>query len=221
MRSYGQYCPISRASEILAERWTPLVVRNLLLGCTSFNHIAGGVPGMSRSLLTQRLESLERAGVIHTSVRRGRRGKCYELTQAGRELWAVVEAMAHWGQRWVELQPEHTDPSFVLWAWVHVHLQRDRLPKQRTLVRFTFPEEPSLHRRFWILIQNGEAELCHDPPGFTHDLDVVAASAAFTHWHVGKLSWGEALRSGRIAVTGPRALARALPTWNQGAKSSS
>jgi DNA-binding MarR family transcriptional regulator len=170
---------------------------------------------MSRSLLTKRLDSLERAGVVRTTNKPGHRGKLYLLTETGLELWKVIEPMAQWGRKWVELQPEHTDPSFALWAWFHTHLRRDRLPKRRTLVRFTFPQQPAPYRRFWILVQQGDAELCYNPPGFPHDLDVVADSEAFTHWHVGRMSWGTALRSGRVVVNGPPSLARALPTWNE------
>ncbi len=214
MTRYGQYCPISRASEILAERWTPLVVRNLLLGCSTFNQIAGGVPGMSRSLLAQRLRSLEDAGVVASRPKQGRRGSEYELTEAGRALWDVIRPLAAWGQRWVELQPEHADPSFVLWAWVHVHLRREALPKKRVVIEFRFPDQPPQHRRFWFLIEGGEVELCYSAPGFEPDVEVTARSHAFTLWHVGQLEWTAALRNGDIRVIGPRALARALPTWN-------
>lgn len=214
VKSYGQYCPISRAAEILAERWTPLVIRNLFLGCTSFNAIAGGVPGMSRSLLTSRLRSLEGAGVIATRPKEGRRGREYRLTEAGRALWPVIESMAQWGEQWIELQPEHTDPSFVLWAWVHVHLRRDRLPRRRVVVEFEFPEQPAPHRRYWLLMEHGQAELCYAHPGFEIDLEVVARSEAFTRWHVGTQSWQSALRSGDIRVDGPPSLARQLPGWN-------
>lgn len=217
MRTYGQYCPISRASEILAERWTPLVVRNLLLGCTTFNDLAHGVPGMSRSLLASRLRALEDAGVIVTRPNVGRRGRRYELTDAGRELWNVIRPLAAWGERWVALQPEHTDPSFVLWAWVHVHLRRDRLPRRRVVVQFEFPEQPAAFRRFWMLIERGDAELCYSHPGFDCDLEVTARSEPFTRWHLGHIAWRDALRAGDIAVQGPRSLARALPTWNEGA----
>lgn len=215
MRSYGQYCPISRASEILAERWTPLVVRNLLLGCRTFNDVARGVPGMSRSLLTRRLRLLEEAGVVRTRPKVGRRGREYELTDAGRDLWNVIGPLAAWGQRWVELQPEHTDPSFVLWAWVHVHLVRDRLPRDRVVVAFEFPDQPPAHRRFWMLVERGDAELCSSHPGFDPDLEVTARSEAFTRWHVGQVEWNEVLRRGDIRVVGRRSLARALPTWNE------
>lgn len=215
MRSYGQYCPISRASEILAERWTLLVLRNLLLGCSSFNEISGGVPGMSRSLLTLRLRVLEEQGVVASTPKRGRRGREYALTEAGRDLWGVIESFSSWGRRWIELQPEHSDPSFVLWAWVHVHLRRDQLPARRVVVQFEFPDEPASHRRFWLLIERGDAELCYSRPGFEPELQVTARSRPFTLWHVGRLSWSEAVRSGSIRVTGPRSLARALPTWNE------
>lgn len=217
MRSYGQYCPVSRASEVLAERWTLLVLRNLLLGCTTFNAIAGGVPGMSRTLLAGRLRALEEAGVIRTEPNTGRRGRRYVLTDAGRSLQDVIGPLAAWGQRWLELQPEHTDPSFVLWAWVHVHLRRDRLPRRRVVVEFEFPEQPAAYRRFWLLIEHGDAELCYAPPGFTPDLAVKALNEPFTRWHVGALTWRDALRAGDIRVVGPRALAQALPTWNAGA----
>jgi DNA-binding HxlR family transcriptional regulator len=213
MRRYGQYCPVARASEILAERWTLLVLRNLLLGCTSFNDISGGVPSMSRSLLTARLRTLEEQGIVASKPKRGRRGREYALTEAGRDLSSVIESFSSWGRRWIELQPEHSDPSFVLWAWIHVHLKRDRLPAGRVVVGFEFPDEPPSHRRFWFLIESGDAELCYSRPGVEADLQVTARSQPFTLWHVGRLSWHEAVRAGAIRVTGPRSLARALPTW--------
>ena len=215
MRSYGQYCPISRASEILAERWTLLVLRNLLLGCTTFNSISQGVPGMSRSLLTSRLRALEDRGVVTSTPKRGRRGREYALTEAGRDLWNVIDALSSWGRRWIELQPEHSAPSFVLWAWIHVHLKRDALPRRRVVVEFSFPDEAPSFRRFWFLIERGDAELCYSPPGFEPDLEVTARSEPFTLWHIGRLSWRDALRTGDIRVVGPRSLARALPSWNE------
>lgn len=214
MRTYGQYCPISRAAEILAERWTLLLVRNLLLGCTSFNEIAQGVPGMSRSLLKQRLDGLADAGVVEIRKKPRGRGSIYELTAAGRSLWDVVAPMAAWGERWLDLRREHSDPSIVLWGWVRLHLRRDRLPRRRVVVQFDFPDQPRSHRRFWLLVEHGDAELCDASPGFPNDLVVTARSEAFMHWHVGTIEWREAVRRGEIRVEGPRALARALPQWN-------
>jgi DNA-binding HxlR family transcriptional regulator len=179
MGSYGQYCPISRAAEILGERWTLLVVRNLLLGCKSFNTIAGGVPGMSRSLLVERLRSLEQSGIIQTRPLADRRGKEYELTATGRALWDVVTPLAEWGTVWIERQPEHSDPSFVLWAWIHVHLRRDRLPARRVVVQFDFPEQRPATSRFWMLVEHGTAEFCSTHPKYESDLFVTATNQAF------------------------------------------
>jgi DNA-binding HxlR family transcriptional regulator len=153
MRTYGQFCPIARAAEILAERWTPIIIRNLLLGCTTFNAIADGAPRLSRGLLSTRLRELERAGVIEIRAKRDRHGSTYEPTEAGRELWKVLLALQHWGTTWVELTPQHAHPGVVLWAWATGYLRRDRLPDRRTLIRFDYPtlrgtlvERPGLTR---------------------------------------------------------------------------
>jgi len=215
VKSYGQYCPIARAAEVLGERWTLLVMRNVLLGASTFNDIANGVPGMSRSLLTRRLDWLASKGLIEMKPKAQGRGKRYLATEAGTQLWHVLEPLAAWSTQWIELQPQHHDPSFVLWAWTRAHLATERLPKRgRVVVQFTFPDEPALFRRFWMLFERGAAELCHANPGFDIDLQVEAESEAFTQWHVGHLSWQAALRTGRIQVEGPATLARALPSWN-------
>jgi DNA-binding HxlR family transcriptional regulator len=215
VRSYGQFCPVARASEILAERWTPIIVRNLLLGCTTFNEIAAGAPGVPRALLTKRLRELQRAGVVEIRPKPAGRGSVYELTPAGRELWAVVQAMRDWGLKWLELAPAHTNPDVVLWSWCTTYLRRDLLPSGRVLVRFDFPEEPESRRRLWLLVQDGDAEVCAKPPGFEEDLVVTVNDAdAFARWHLGLQDWEEAVGRGRLRMAGPRALARALPTWN-------
>jgi DNA-binding HxlR family transcriptional regulator len=214
VRSYGQYCPIARTSEILAERWTPLVVRNLFFGAETFSAIAQGVPGMSRSLLQDRLRDLEQAGVLARRRKPHGRGWQYRLTEAGLALAPVMDAMAAWGEQWVRVGPEHTDPGFALWAWGIAQLDRDRLPPGRHVIAFEFGDRPPDRRHFWLLVENGDARVCLSDPGGETGLRVRAESAAFMDWHRGALSWRAALRSGRIEVTGDRGLARGLPTWN-------
>lgn len=209
MRSYRQYCPIARASEILAERWTPLIVRNLLLGCDTFSDIARGVPAMSRSLLIKRLRELERAGVVVKEI-----DGTYQLTEAGADLAGVVEALGRWGERWLEVTTEHTDPGFVLWAWTRYYLDPATLPRQRVLVEFSFPDEAPTNRRYWVLADGGEAELCYRHPGGVADVFVTARSDAFARWHLGQLDWRQALAHRSITAAGPPALIRALPTWH-------
>jgi DNA-binding HxlR family transcriptional regulator len=209
MRSYRQYCPIARASEIVAERWTPLLIRNLLYGCRTFTDIARGVPAMSRSLLIKRLKELERSGVVRKTA------DGYHLTDAGTDLVGVIEALETWGERWLDVTSEHTDPSFALWAWAKYHLDREKLPEQRVLVEFTFPDEPPTNRRYWLLAERRSAEICYSHPGGEPDVFISARSEAFTRWHLGVLDWRRALADGSISVSGTARLTRAIPTWNR------
>jgi DNA-binding HxlR family transcriptional regulator len=218
VKGYGQFCPVARASEVLAERWTPIIVRNLLLGSTTFNDIAAGAPGLSRALLTKRLRELRRAGVLEISPKPEGHGSVYELTQAGRELWGVLNAMGGWALKWMEMTPEQSDPDVVLWSWCYSFLRKDRLPDDRVLVRFEFEAgRKGRPVRAWLLVEEKNGEVCAKHPGFEEDLVVrIEDSQVFALWHLGLVEWGEALRSGGIRVDGRRDLGRALPTWNAG-----
>lgn len=215
VRTYAQYCPIARASEVVAERWTPLIVRNLMFGAETFNAIARGVPTMSRSMLVTRLAELERAGVLARTPKENGRGATYRLTDAGQDLAGVLDQLALWGDRWVDIGPEMTDPGFALWAWCQVQLDRAELPATRTVVAFDFPDQPVGNRHFWLLVDRGDAEVCYTDPGDEPAARVVAESAAFIDWHRGALSWAQAVRAGRITVSGRRAVTRGLPRWNR------
>jgi DNA-binding HxlR family transcriptional regulator len=191
-------------------------LRNILIGCRTFNEIADGAPGLSRGLLSKRLRDLERAGVVEIRPKPDGPGSFYEPTQACRELSDVMCALHRWGSRWAELTPEQAHPGVVLWGWVTFYLDRDRLPRRRVLVRFDYPTLSGPGSRGWLLIQRGDAEVCERHPGGEEDLVVVVSDpVVFARWHLGELDWGDALRSGAIDVTGPSALARALPTWNR------
>jgi DNA-binding HxlR family transcriptional regulator len=216
VRTYGQYCPIARASELLAERWTLIIVRNIVLvGCRTFNEIAEGAPGLSRALLSKRLRELERAGVIEIHPKPDGPGSFYAPTQAGRELSQVMLALQQWGSKWVELSPEQAHPGVVLWAWATLYLDRDRLPQRRVLVRFDYPTLSGPGSRSWLLIERGDAEICERfPGGEEHLVIAVNDPVAFAKWHLGEIEWGDALRSGAVEVQGSRVLARALPTWS-------
>jgi DNA-binding HxlR family transcriptional regulator len=215
MRTYGQYCPIARAAEILAQRWTPLILRNLLLGATTFGQIVDGAPGIPRSLLTSRLRELERAGVIEARPNERGGGSHYGLTTAGNDLGGVMLAMGSWGERWLELAPEHLDPGVVLNSWISWYLARDLLPDRRVVVRFEFPDRPLKASQMWIIFDGERSEICRSNPGYGEDLVVTAESLAMSEWHLGRIEWIDAVRAGRIQVAGPSRLARALHTWNR------
>jgi DNA-binding HxlR family transcriptional regulator len=212
VRTYGQYCPIARGAEIFAERWTPLIVRNLYLGCGSFSEIREGAPGLSRTLLSQRLKHLERLAIVESTPKSDGRGRRYQLTAAGRELFKVCGTLGEWGARWLEIAPQHLDPFVGLWSMCNA-LRRDRLPHRRVVIRFDFTGRPR-KERYWLLVEHGDTEICKTNPGFDEDLFVTAEAEAFIKWHAGQLAWVDATRSHRIQLHGLSWIVRAFPSWN-------
>jgi DNA-binding HxlR family transcriptional regulator len=212
VRTYGQYCPIARGAEIFAERWTPLIIRNLYLGCGSFSEILEGAPGLSATLLSQRLKHLEHFGIVESVPKPGGHGHGYRLTSAGHDLFAVCRSLGEWGARWLEIAPENLDPFVALWSMCNA-LRQDRLPDRRVVIRFDFTGRPR-RERFWLLIERGDTEICKTSPGLDEDLHVTAEAEAFVKWHAGQLTWRQATSGGRIQLEGPSSLVRDFPTWN-------
>lgn len=173
-----------------------------------------GSPGPLPDTLSRRLTELERLGIIEATPKESGPGHRYALTAAGEDLWNVCEALGEWGARWLELAPPHLEPFVALWSLCN-DLRTDRLPDRRVVVRFDFTDRRP-RQRFWLLIEHGEGEVCKTYPGVDEDLFVFAEAEAFIQWHLGRLSWAEATREGRIEVHGPAPLARAFPTWNAG-----
>lgn len=213
MGGYQQFCPLALAAEIVAPRWTPLVLRELLTGSVRFNDIHRGVPRMSRSLLSQRLSELERAGLVERRLVKGHPE--YHLTRAGEELEAVIEQLAAWGRRWGrgELSPERVDVGLLMWE-VQRHVARQRLPPQRVVIRFDFPDAPSEYRRWWLELGPEAAEVCLKDPGFAADLQVTVWDArVLNEVCLGKADLNGALLDPRVQVQGPRELRRELARW--------
>ncbi|SRR5258708_5897034 len=209
MKGYGQHCPIAKGAEVLAERWTPLVVRNLYLGAETFSQILEGVPRMSRTLLADRLRALERQGVVTRRPASGRAGR-YRLTAAGRELADVILALGTWGARWLDLTVADRDPFIVLWAWKQ-YLERERLPRQRVVVRFVITDRPE--DRFWLVLSRDDVALSVRPPGPSDDLVVTTDNDTLIRVHMGRLDLHEAERGGRWRTEGAPELVSAFPSW--------
>ncbi len=202
MRTYGQYCPLARASELLAERWTLIIVRNLLAGCRTFGELLEGAPGISRSLLAKRLALLEQYEVI---VREAARGRVrYALTERGQELRAVVQVLGEWGARWLELEPHHSDPAYVLFATSRL-VDVERAPAHGLVVRFELGD-----RHYWLLVRRPRAEVCTSYPGRPEDLVVRTRSEVLARCHLRHTTFAQAERAGQLEIDGPRDTVRAF-----------
>ncbi len=213
MQDYGQFCPIAQAAEVLTERWTPLVIRELALtGSRRFNDIQRGVPLMSSSLLTKRLRELERAGIVERRQRLDGKGTEYHLTPAGEELGPVVAQMGTWSERWLR-RPifEATPDTGLLMWWMRGTVRIDALPPGRIVIHFSFRGAPEKLRHFWLVLP--EADLCLSDPGFDVDVTVRSDPTSLTAVWMGDLDLGTALRGGAIALEGRRQLVRSFASW--------
>lgn len=214
MNSYGQFCPLSKAVEIVAERWTPLVLRELILGSKHFNEIRRGVPLMSSALLSRRLKTLERAGVVIREEVAGTRRPSYVLSPAGRELEPLIMGLAEWGQRWVRTSyaASDLDPSLLMWD-IRRFVRPREFGRDRTVVEFEFSRAPAGKARYWLVSTPDDADLCYLDPGFDVDLYVHAELRAMVQVWVGDLELGTAMRTGLISLDGPSELRRQFPMW--------
>jgi len=209
---YHQYCPVARACEILADRWTPLIVRELLFGSRHFNELRRGLPRISRSLLVARLRHLEDNGVIER--RTGARPNVteYILTEAGSDLADVIKHLGTWAIKWVFVDPnrEELDPALFLWK-MHQRVDHRELPRERTVVQFDLTGRKG--RRVWLVLVPHDVSSTLKPPGLRSDLIVRADVSVLYRVWAGFLDYDAAVRSGEIVLEGPSALVRAFPRW--------
>ncbi|MFZ0139749.1 MAG: helix-turn-helix domain-containing protein [Aeromicrobium sp.] len=212
MPDYGDFCPVQMAAEVVADRWTPLIVRELVLGNTRFNDIARAMPGISRTLLVQRLRHLERKGVLETWPAPTGRGSEYHLTPAGKDLERVIDSLGRWAIEWLfdDMRPHDVPPTTLMW-WMHRRVNVEALPPVRTVVEFrhTAPDPQTI----WMVIDRGEVSVCLQHPGFEVDVIASAATGTFADVFGGYCTWREAVDAGRVEVAGPPRLLRALPRW--------
>ena len=212
MTDYGQFCPVALGAEIFAERWTPLILRELLMGGRRFCDIQRGVPRMSRNLLTQRLHSLQRSGIIEQLPVAGNHGHEYRLTVAGRELSAVIDALGTWGYRWAtkDLTDKDLDPDFLMWSLRRM-VRVDALPTERVVALFRFRRHQD--RLYWLVLQRPEVDLCLFDPGHEVNLEIEADVDSLARVCLGHAGLLDAMRDGSVEVHGAPHHRNALPGW--------
>jgi len=214
--SYGQFCPVAMAAEILCTRWTVVLLRELMAGSTRFNELRRGVPRMSPALLSQRLKELEQAGLIMRRPVRGEPGTLdYRLTEAGDDLKPLVEAFGRWGQRWIssELSLGKLDVSLLMWD-MRRNLDPRPLPRRRCTIAFQYPDLPASQRNWWLLVDpSAGVDLCSIDPGFDVDLYVSTDLRTMTSIWMGLETVRQAISGRRLKITGDRKLAADIQTW--------
>jgi DNA-binding HxlR family transcriptional regulator len=211
VEGYGEFCPVSLAAEIFARRWTPLIVRELLAGSTRFNDLRRGMPHITASVLSRRLDELAIAGIVER--REDENGMRYVLTAAGEELRPVVEQLGMWGRRWLptDYREEDLDPRLLVWD-IHRNIELDQI-QRRVVIGLHFSDAPSEYRAYWLVVTPEAAEVCLTHPGGDIDLRLSTDVRTLTNVWMGNTTWGAALRAGTLKLTGPRELRRALPRW--------
>jgi DNA-binding HxlR family transcriptional regulator len=214
-RGYEQFCPIAKAAEVVATRWTPLILRELMANNRTFNDIHRGVPLISKAVLATRLQDLEHQGIVERRVRDGNHPE-YWLTSAGEALRNVVSALGHWGLVHARdaILPTDLDPTYLVWGF-RKRAILDALPDRRVVIRFEFAGVPANRAKFrilWLVLERSGADVCLKDPG--HEIDLVFRGniADFVKVYLGHARWQDTVAR-RITVEGNATLAKQAPSW--------
>ena len=213
MKGYNQFCPVAKGAEVFNERWTPMIIREMMCGSRRFNDLRRGNPMMSPSLLSQRLKFLEEAGVVEKITRKGESAE-YALTESGRDLGEVVTRLGLWGLKWARsrLTPDDYDPNLLMWD-IRRRIDTSVFPAQRLVIHFMFRDMPSSRRAYWLVVDDGDVDLCMKFPGFDVDLTFITTSRVMADIWMGYTTIRKAVRNGTLTLEGDRAMKRNIDDW--------
>jgi DNA-binding HxlR family transcriptional regulator len=210
---YGQFCPIAKATEILGEKWTLLILRELLMGGTRFGELQRGLPLISPAVLSKRLKGLEQSGLLYRRRISGQRGYEYLVTASARELQPILFAIGNWGMRWARTQLSDTDYDVgMLMLYLQRSVRPEKLPGDATTIRFHF-EDLDDTPDWWLLVRDGEIEVCNVDPCVDVDVYLTTTVRKMTEVWMGDRSYLSAIRSDDLKVTGAHVLTRDISSW--------
>ena len=213
MKGYSQFCPVAKGAEIFNERWTPLIIREMMCGSRRFNDLKRGNPMLSPSLLSQRLKFLEQAGVVEKKTREGESAE-YSLTESGRDLGEVVKRLGLWGLKWARsrLTKDDYDPQLLMWD-IRRRIDTSAFPAQRVVMSFMFRDMPASRRAYWLIVDDGEVDLCIKFPGFDVDLAFITTSKTLADIWMGHTTIRKEIRNGNLSLEGGKALKKNIDDW--------
>ncbi len=210
---YKQFCPVAKATELLGERWTLLIVRELVFGATRFSEMQRALSYISPTMLTRRLKELEQGGLIVRRKIQGQKGSSYHLTEAGRELAPVIDGLAEWGMRWVRGRASEQELDLeLLFAYVEKTLDTNALPDGETILQFSFKDVDGMDK-WWLICQAGRVDVCTDDPGRDVDLYVTTDARTLIECWMGDQSLPACLREEKISLIGERHLCETFTKW--------
>jgi len=213
MPEYGQFCPVAKAGDIIGERWTVLILRELLLGTTRYNEFQRALSRISPTLLSKRLKMLEEKGLVIRKRPPGARSHEYHLTACGRELEPLIEQLAVWGMRWArgQMTDSELDVEFLMWD-LQRRLQTDQLPGGETVLCFMF-EEQERFKSWWLVACPDGVDLCSENPGKEVDLYINTTVRDLAGVWRGDVPVATALREKTVRTHGNASLARSIQNW--------
>lgn len=212
MKTYGQFCPLAQATQLLCERWTLIVVRELIAGSTRFSDLQKGVPLMSPTLLSTRLKHLIKSGVVELVGNKG--SQTYQLTQSGKELRPIVELLGVWGHRWAQsdLKSGDLDAGLLMWD-MRRSVDPSVFPSHRVVVQFEYPDAPKGAKKWWLISENKEVDLCLKDPGYDVDIIIKCSLKVMTEIWICEKSFKESATNGDVVIMGDAKLASKLQGW--------
>ncbi|MGQ0842838.1 MAG: winged helix-turn-helix transcriptional regulator [Sporichthyaceae bacterium] len=212
MRPHNQYCPVAKAAEALGDRWSLLLIREMLGGVERFNELERALPGISRSVLAQRLKGLEHSGIVARRRDAAGRTVAYELTAAGRRLDPVIQVLGDWGAEELlgEPQPDELDP-YLLALWYSRNVAAADRPARRVVVELVFTGKR--RGRYWLVLQPDEVSLCAQHPGFPSDVVLTGPLRVLYEAYLGRGTVQGAVQRAEVSLEGPRRLTAQAVQW--------
>ena len=210
---YGQFCPVAKATEIIGEKWTVLIIREALMGSTRYSQFQRGLSLISPTLLAKRLDSLVNHGLLMKKKIPGQRGHEYFPTTSCKELLPIVRSLGDWGMRWARSNLTRTDYDVEL---LMLYLQRSIVPEKlignETVIRFRFTDI-SEYPDLWLVVKDKDLDLCVNDPGREVDVWFTSSVKTMADIWMGDTTYRKAISAGELKIVGPQALTRNISDW--------